>query len=84
MFPFEHMAKAVGLPEAHLGCRIIFSPLAKIAFMVQKAYIGDIRSEIASMLDVVSLREILTSQWKSYLEHFHVCITDAVCVFLRR
>lgn len=40
MFPFEHMEKAAGLSEVHLGCRIIFSPLAKIAFIVQKVYIG--------------------------------------------
>lgn len=38
VFPFEHMAKAAGLSEQHLGCRNIFSPSAKIALMILKAY----------------------------------------------
>ena len=38
VFPFEHMAKAAGLSEQHLGRRNIFSPSAKIALMVLKAY----------------------------------------------
>ena len=40
VFPFESMAKAAGLSEQHLGRRKIFSPSAKIAIMVLKAYTG--------------------------------------------
>ena len=39
-FPFDRMAKAVGLSEQRLGRRNIFSPSAKIALMVLKAYTG--------------------------------------------
>ena len=37
VFPFEHIAKTVGLSDQHLGRRNIFSPCAKIALMVLKA-----------------------------------------------
>ena len=40
VFPFERMAKALGLSEQRLGRRNIFSPAAKIALMVLKAYTG--------------------------------------------
>ena len=40
VFPFEHMAKAAGLSDHRLGRRNIFSPSAKIALMVLKAYTG--------------------------------------------
>jgi len=40
VFPFERMAKASGLSEPHLDRRNIFSPCAKIALMVLKAYTG--------------------------------------------
>ena len=40
VFPFEDMAKAAGLSEQRLGRRSIFSPSAKIALMVLKAYTG--------------------------------------------
>ena len=40
VFPFERMAKAAGLSEQRLGRRSIFSPSAKIALMVLKAYTG--------------------------------------------
>ncbi len=40
VFPFEQMAKASGLSEQRLGRRNIFSPSAKIALMVLKAYTG--------------------------------------------
>lgn len=40
VFPFEVMAKNMGLSENRLGCRNIFSPSAKIAIMVLKAYTG--------------------------------------------
>ena len=38
VFPFEVMAKTIGLSENRLGRRNIFSPSAKIALMVLKAY----------------------------------------------
>ena len=40
VFPFDRMAKAIGLSEQRLGRRNIFSPSAKIALMVLKAYTG--------------------------------------------
>ena len=40
VFPFDRMAKASGLSEQRLGRRNIFSPAAKIALMVLKAYTG--------------------------------------------
>ena len=40
VFPFECMAKAADLSDRRLGRRNIFSPSAKIALMVLKAYIG--------------------------------------------
>ena len=40
VFPFEVMAKTMGLSENRLGRRNIFSPSAKIAIMVLKAYTG--------------------------------------------
>ena len=38
VFPFEVMAKTIGLSENRLGRRNVFSPSAKIALMVLKAY----------------------------------------------
>ena len=40
VFPFDRIAKAAGLSEQRLGRRNIFSPAAKIALMVLKAYTG--------------------------------------------
>jgi len=40
VFPFECMAKAADLSDRRLGRRNIFSPSAKIALMVLKAYTG--------------------------------------------
>ena len=40
VFPFERMAKTMGLSQQRLGRRNIFSPSAKIAIMVLKAYTG--------------------------------------------
>ncbi len=40
VFLFEIMAKTMGLSENRLGRRNIFSPSAKIALMVLKAYTG--------------------------------------------
>ena len=39
VFSFERMAKAAGLSEQRLGRRNIFSPSAKIALMVLKAFL---------------------------------------------
>lgn len=41
--------------------------------------VSAIRNEIASLLDIDSLQEILASHWKPYLENLHVCMTDATC-----
>ena len=116
MFPFERMAKAIGLCEQRLGRRNIFSPSAKIALMVLKSYTGfsdrylvehlngnihyqmfcgvlidpvfpitnykivsAIRNEIAPLLEIDSLQEILATHWKPYLKNLHVCMTDATC-----
>ena len=38
VFPFGRLAKAAGLSEQRLGRRNIFSPSAKLALMVLKAY----------------------------------------------
>ena len=38
VFPFELMAKAIGLSENRLGRKNVFSPSAKIALMVLKSY----------------------------------------------
>ena len=40
VFPFERMAKILGLSQQRLGRRNIFTPSAKIALMVLKAYTG--------------------------------------------
>ena len=40
VFPFERIAKESGLSEQRLGRKNIFSPSAKIALMVLKAYTG--------------------------------------------
>ena len=40
VFPFERIAKAMGVSEQRQGRRNIFSPSAKIALMVLKAYTG--------------------------------------------
>lgn len=40
VFPFERIAKEAGLSERRLGRKNIFSPPAKIALMVLKAYTG--------------------------------------------
>ena len=116
VFPFDRIAKSVGLSERRLGRRNIFTPPAKIALMVLKSYTGfsdrqlvehlngnihyklfcgimidpsfpitnykivsAIRNEIASVLDIDALQEVLASHWKPYLENLHVCMTDATC-----
>ena len=40
LFSFDCMVKSAGLSDRHLGRRNIFSPSAKIALMVLKAYTG--------------------------------------------
>lgn len=41
--------------------------------------VSAIRKEIVSSLDIDSLQKVLTLHWKTYLENFHVCKTDATC-----
>ena len=40
VFPFDSISKEVGLSQHRLGRRSCFTPSAKIALMVLKAYIG--------------------------------------------
>ena len=51
VFPFERMAKTMGLSEQRLGRRNIFSPSAKIALMVLKAYTGFSDRQLVEHLD---------------------------------
>ena len=113
VFPFERMAKAIGLlnsvldagifqsfrkdcpygPESlhrfsdrylveHLNgnihyqmfCRIMIGPAFPIT---NYKIVSTIRNEIASLLDIDSLQEILTTHRKPYLKNLHVCMTDA-------
>lgn len=41
--------------------------------------ISAVCNDIASHLDIDSLRKILASHWKPYLENLHVCMTDVTC-----
>ena len=52
IFPFERMAKTMGLSEQRLGRRNIFSPSAKIALMVLKAYTGFSDRQLVEHLNV--------------------------------
>ena len=52
VFPFERMAKTMGLSEQRLGRRNIFSPSAKIALMVLKAYTGFSDRQLVEHLNV--------------------------------
>ena len=98
MFPFERMAKAIGLCEQRLGRKNIFSPSAKIdlngnihyqmfcGVMIDPVFpitnykiVSAIRNEIAPLLEIDSLQEILATHWKPYLKNLHVCMTDATC-----
>lgn len=51
VFPFERRAKTMGLSKQRLGRRKIFSPSAKIALMVLKAYIGFSDSKMVEHLN---------------------------------
>lgn len=65
VFTFEVMAKTMGLSENRLGRRNIFSPSAKIAFMVLKAYTGlsnrQLVEHLKSNIHYKMLCEILNS-----------------------
>lgn len=41
--------------------------------------VSAIRSELAGLLDVDSVQQVLAGYWKPYLENLHVCMTDATC-----
>ena len=51
VFPFDRMAKTMGLSEQRLGRRNIFSPSAKIALMVLKAYTGSSDRQLVEHLN---------------------------------
>ena len=71
LFPFECMAKAAGLSERRLGRRNIFSPCAKIALMVLKAYTG------------FSDRQLVEHLNRNIHYQMFCGIMRATCVFLR-
>ena len=57
-------------------CGIMIDPTFPIT---NNKIVSVIRNEIASLLDIDFLQEILASHWKPYLENLHVCMTDATC-----
>ena len=59
VFPFECMAKAAGLSDRRLGRRNIFSPSAKIALMVLKAYTGFSDRQLVEHLNGNTLPDFL-------------------------
>ena len=59
VFPFECMAKAAGLSDRRLGHRNIFSPSAKIALMVLKAYTGFTDRQLVEHLNGTTLPDFL-------------------------
>ena len=57
-------------------CEIMMNPFFPIT---NCKIVSVIRNEMASLLDVDSLQQVLASHWKPYLENFHVCMIDATC-----
>ena len=41
--------------------------------------VSAIRTDIAGLLNVERVQEVLAVAWKPYLENLHVCMTDATC-----
>ena len=70
VFPFERMAKTMGLSEQRLGRRNIFSPSAKIALMVLKAYTGfSDRQQVEHLNGKHTLPDVLRDHDKPVLSH---------------
>ena len=70
VFPFERMAKTMGLSEQRLGRRNIFSPSAKIALMVLKAYTGFSDRQLVEHLEREhTLPDVLRDHDKPVLSH---------------
>ena len=71
LFSFDCMVKSAGLSDRHLGRRNIFSPSAKIALMVLKAYTGFSDRQLVEYLN-------------GNIHYQMFCgIMRATCVFLR-
>ncbi|NDV47553.1 transposase, partial [Paludibacter sp. 221] len=59
-----------------LFCGVRIHPLAPLRnFKI----VSQIRCEIASLLDIDSLQQVLASYWKPYMENLSVLMTDATC-----
>jgi len=59
-----------------LFCGVRIHPLTPLSnFKI----VSQIRCEIASLLDIDSLQEVLASSWKPYLSDLSVQLTDATC-----
>ncbi|MDH6356142.1 hypothetical protein M2132_002505 [Dysgonomonas sp. PH5-45] len=59
-----------------LFCGIRIHPLTPLRnFKI----VSQIRCEIASLLDIDSLQQVLASYWKPYMENLSVLMTDATC-----
>lgn len=59
-----------------LFCGVRINPLTPLTnFKI----VSQIRCEIASLLDIDSLQQVLASHWKPYLENLSVLMTDATC-----
>ena len=59
-----------------LFCGIMIHPSNPIT---NYKIVSAIRREIAEMIDIPSLQEVLAQHWKGYLNNKHVCMTDATC-----
>lgn len=59
-----------------LFCGVRIHPLAPLTnFKI----VSQIRCEIASLLDIDSLQQVLATYWKPYLENLSALMTDATC-----
>ena len=66
VFPFDRMAKDI---HYQMFCGIMIDPSFPIT---NYKIISAIRNEMASLLDIESLQEVLASHWKPYLENLHI------------
>jgi hypothetical protein len=59
-----------------LFCGVRIQPLAPLTnFKI----LSEIRCEIARLMDVDKLQEVLSLHWKAYLDHSSIMLTDATC-----
>ena len=57
-------------------CGVLIDPVFPIT---NYKIVSAIRNEIASLLEIDFLQEILATHWKPYLKNLHMCMTDATC-----